>query len=339
MTVPGAVTLRRAVKWIRRSDPLILMYHRISDTGPDPWGLGVSPQHFSEHLEVLRQQAGPVALRELSRRARKRGPRTVVVTFDDGYADNMLDALPLLHGQEIPATVFVTTALLGKTRAFWWDELADLLLRPGRLPDGLQLTVRGRDFRWTLGASVEYSERAYAGHRRWAAMRQEPPTERHAVYLSLWELMLPLPDDEQQRLLSALGVWSGNAPTRAATHRMLSEGEVMSLGSDDLIEIGAHSVTHSVLPSLPTDVQRREVSDSKRTLEALIEKPVSSFSYPYGRTSESTLSLVRDAGFARACTTRPASVAPNGDPFELPRVAVPDCNGEQFARILNGAFQ
>jgi peptidoglycan/xylan/chitin deacetylase (PgdA/CDA1 family) len=228
---------------------------------------------------------------------------------------------------------------LGKTRAFWWDELADLLLRPGRLPDTLELTARGRDLRWTLDASVQYGEHAYARHSRWAAMMQEPPTERQAIYLSLWELMLPLSDDEQRLLLDAVAAWSGTPPTRGATHRMLSEGELMSLGGDGLIEIGAHSVTHSVLPSLPLDAQRREVCESKRALEALIEKPVGSFSYPYGRTSEPTLSVVRDAGFDRACSTRPASVTPHGDPFDLPRIAVRDCNGDQFATMLNGVFQ
>jgi peptidoglycan/xylan/chitin deacetylase (PgdA/CDA1 family) len=339
MMLPGSGTLRRAARWIRPSNPLILMYHRVSDTGPDPWGLGVSPRHFTEHLQVLQRHARPVALRQLSQRTRKYGPRTVVVTFDDGYADNVLAALPLLRGHDIPATVFVATALLGKTRAHWWDELADLLLRPGRLPDTLELTVRGQDFRWSIGASLKYAESAYASHRRWGAGMQEPPTERQAVYLSLWELMLALPDDEQQRILDNLADWSGIPQPRVATHRMLSEGELMSLGNDNLIEIGAHSVTHSVLPSLPFDAQHREVSESKRALEALIGKPVSSFSYPYGRTSEPTLSVVRDAGFGRACSTRSASVAPNGDPFDLPRIAVRDCNGEQFARMLNGVFQ
>ena len=339
MTLPGAGTLRRAARWITPSDPLILMYHRVSDTGPDPWALGVTPRHFSEHLEVLRRHTDPVALRALPLRNRKRGRRAVAITFDDGYADNALAALPLLQEHDVPATVFVATGLLGKTRAFWWDELADLLLRPGRLPEVLQLTVRGRDYRWTLGASAEYGERAYTTHRCWTALMQEPPTERQALYAALWELMLSLSDDEQQRLLSAVSVWSGNPPTRATTHRMLSESELMSLGTANIIEIGAHSVTHSVLPSQPVDDQRREVSESKRALEELVEQPIRSFSYPYGLTSAPTLSVVRDAGFDRACTTRPASVAANGDPFDLPRMAVRDCNGEQFSRMLSGVFQ
>lgn len=333
-------TWRRVATWIKQSEALILMYHRVSDAGPDPWSLSVSPQHFAEQLEVLRRWFRPIALRELqSRQSRRGGPRPVILTFDDGYADNALTALPLLRAQDIPATVFVATALLGKPGAFWWDELADLLLRPGRLPQTLKLTVRGREFRWTLGASAEYSEHAYTSHRRWQAMIKEPPTQRQAVYLSLWELMLALPDDERRRVLDALAVWSGADAKQAATHRVLSETELAWLGGDRLVEIGAHSVTHPVLTNLGIDAQRHEARESKRVLESLIEKPVDSFSYPYGRTCEPTRSVVRDAGFRRACGTRPRGVRPQGNPFDLPRISVRDCNGDLFARMLNAVVQ
>src|SRR5437667_6748579 len=109
----GSGTLRRVSTWIKQSDALILMYHRVTDTGPDPWSLAVSPQHFAEHLEVLRRRFRPVALRELQSRSPRRGPRPVVLTFDDGYADNALTALSLLRSLDIPATVSVTSPLVG----------------------------------------------------------------------------------------------------------------------------------------------------------------------------------------------------------------------------------
>lgn len=341
MMLPGTGALRRATRWVRRSDAFILMYHRVNDTGPDPWGLAVSPRHFSEHLEVLRRQTQPVPLWNLpARRARKRGPRPLLaLTFDDGYADNVHTALPLLREHDIPATVFVATAPIGDRRGFWWDQLADLLLRPGRLPATLELTVDGNDFRWSLGTSAEYTVQAYSNHARWAAIGEKPPTERQALYFALWELMLPLPDEEQRRLLERLTMWAGASQISEATHRMLSEDELISLGKDDLIEIGAHSVTHAVLPALPVAAQRREVVESKRVLEGLIDKSVNSFSYPYGRSSAPTLSVVQDAGFERACGTRPACVTADGNPFDLPRLAVQDYDGEQFARMLSHVYE
>jgi peptidoglycan/xylan/chitin deacetylase (PgdA/CDA1 family) len=60
----------------------------------------------------------------------------VAITFDDGYADLLANAKPLLERADVPATAFVVAGGLG--RPFWWDELAALLgtvaaRRPGRV--------------------------------------------------------------------------------------------------------------------------------------------------------------------------------------------------------------
>jgi len=322
-------------RWIERSDALVLMYHRISDVGPDPWRLAVSPAHFAEHVQVLRRHFRPTALRHLQESARKRGPSRVVVTFDDGYADNALTALSLLRNYDIPATVFVTTAILAAQRGFWWDELADLLLRPRSLPEMLHLRMLDRDFHWMLGPATEYGDDEYGAHRRWPAMLASPPTRRQGVYLSVWELMQSTTREEQRQVLDAMAEWSGNRDA-TTTHRMMNEAELASLAGDDLIEIGAHTVTHSPLPDLSIESQRREIVDSKDALAAVTGKAVDSFSYPYGRTSAATRELVRQAGFNRACTTRPSRVASSVDPFDIPRVAVPDCDGDQLERMLHG---
>ena len=102
-----------------RPQGLILLYHRIAIVDADPWQLCVSPEHFEEHLTVLRKFR-PGRLTEMTG-SMPRG--SIAVTFDDGYADNLHGAARLLQKHEIPATFFLTSGYLGGHAEFWWDEL------------------------------------------------------------------------------------------------------------------------------------------------------------------------------------------------------------------------
>src|SRR3954470_15948888 len=114
------------MRWSRRRPPaLILLYHRVATPTRDPQLLSVSPERFAEHLEVVRRCAEPVALAGIL--AQGEGPRAAI-TFDDGYADNLHEAAPLLAAAGVPATVFVVSGQVGTTDEFWWDELERVLL-------------------------------------------------------------------------------------------------------------------------------------------------------------------------------------------------------------------
>jgi peptidoglycan/xylan/chitin deacetylase (PgdA/CDA1 family) len=78
--------------------------------------------------------------------------RAVVVTFDDGYPDNLHEAMPLLERYDISATMFVTAGQLGSQREPWWDELDRLLLQPGILPPKLRLNINGSTFDFHIQA-------------------------------------------------------------------------------------------------------------------------------------------------------------------------------------------
>ena len=112
----GIRRLARRVSAGFRSQAIILLYHRVAEVPCDPQLLCVSPKHFGQHLEHLRQKYEVVGLPELVERVneRWRPRRAAVITFDDGYADNLWNAKPLLEQYETPATVFAATGYLAR---------------------------------------------------------------------------------------------------------------------------------------------------------------------------------------------------------------------------------
>jgi peptidoglycan/xylan/chitin deacetylase (PgdA/CDA1 family) len=334
-------TARRVARYLQhRFAPraLIVLYHRVVDLPSDPQLLGVTPRHFAEQLEVVRKHAHPLRLQDLVKvlRAGMVPRRAVVITFDDGYVDNLSNAKPLLERYDIPATVFATSGHVGIPHEFWWDELDRLVLQPGTVPEKLDLRVNGSTYRWEAGEAAQYSEEDYERHRGWHIEQPEDPGPRQRLYRSLYQLLHNLPEAERQRLLDEVRGWSGAGPDGRPTHRTMAPDEVMRLAEGDLIEVGAHTVTHPVLAALTAVAQRDEIWGSKAHLEELLNRRVTSFAYPHGAYTDETLALVKEAGYACACSSDTDAVWQGADCFGLPRVVVRDWDGEVFAQWFKG---
>jgi peptidoglycan/xylan/chitin deacetylase (PgdA/CDA1 family) len=334
-----ATTMRRA-KHRPGGTPnaIVLAYHRVVHADSDPQSLCVQPHHFAEQLAVLRQQFQLVPLRELVQRlSRGRSVAgTAAITFDDGYADNLHAARPALEGLHAPATVFVASDHIGNAGEFWWDELDRLLLQPGTLPTELEVTIAGHRYSWKLGDDACYDRAAFDRHRAWSA-GEPSPTRRHQIYSALSMMLPALTPRQREDILERLRAWAGQDRRARVSHRTLTESETVALAAGDLIEIGAHTAAHPVLSMLPVAEQKREIEASKRRLEAVLERPVVSFAYPYGALSDygrETIETVQAIGFESACTTFDDVVRPGADPFQLPRMLVRDWDGERFSREL-----
>jgi peptidoglycan/xylan/chitin deacetylase (PgdA/CDA1 family) len=315
------------------------MYHRVSEKDVDPWSLNVTPRNFSEHLMVLKRHAFPMRLDRLVD-AHLEGNipnRGTVVTFDDGYANNLYEAKPILERHDVPATVFVATGYIGHRREFWWDELDRVLLSPGRLPERLELGISGNHHNWDLGAAVDYGEEE---HRRdndtTAAEPQQGP--RISFYFSVWERLHPLPEHEREKAMEQILTWANVRTAARQTHRPLDAEEVRTLERGGLVEIGVHTVHHLSLSSHPPAVQREEIQGGRRELEEVLGHPVKSFSYPFGQFRNDTATLVRRAGFSCACTTEEEPVWKLNDRFQLPRFGVENWSGEEFEKRLERWF-
>jgi peptidoglycan/xylan/chitin deacetylase (PgdA/CDA1 family) len=337
-------SLKRLVKSILRppSNALILAYHRVANLRPDPQLLCVSPEHFREHLEVIKQFFDAASLNQVrgALGPAKTPTKRVIVTFDDGYGDNLNEALPLLERYDIPATVFIVTGFMGDGRFFYWDILAHIFLSSHVLPDRLALDVSGVEHRWHVEPQIHQQWDAV---QEWTVLSSHDPSPRCAVYKEITQILKTQSSKARTRLLKYLVEWSGlSLEAMREDYHTLSESDFQVVARHRLLDIGSHSSTHPTLAILPTDQQEEEILGSKQVLEAIMGRPVSSFSYPYGTRNDftsATLQLVKEAGFDVACANFPARLGRGTDPFALPRFLVRDWDGDALHQRLREWFE
>src|SRR5574343_378129 len=127
-----------ACRAMRPPGLVVLAYHRVYDMGDedafacDPELVSADVATFRWQMEHLRRHWNPVSLTEAvdaAEQGRALPPRSVVVTFDDGHADNHDHAWPVLREFGIPATIFLATEYIGSGTTFWFDRVATLMHR------------------------------------------------------------------------------------------------------------------------------------------------------------------------------------------------------------------
>jgi peptidoglycan/xylan/chitin deacetylase (PgdA/CDA1 family) len=259
---------------------IILAYHRIARVTRDPHLLCVDPDVFADQIDHLRRHVDIVPLAGIKQRSSR---QRVVLTFDDGYADNASVAKPILEGMGVPATFFITAGMVGAKRGFWWDRLETLVLSS------------------SLGR--EYLEVELDGRRTRLDVRSDQG--RQSAHGTIHARLRQLPVREIERLLDDLANELNTPTGDPGTNRVMSEQELLSLSSTDLFEVGAHTVSHPLLSAQSLDEQRKEISDSRSILENLTRLRVRAFSYPFGGRdafSGATTRLVEQAGYTFACT-------------------------------------
>jgi len=336
---------RKGLQWMARQvrhrispGAHILCYHRVGEVGCDPHGLSISPKRFEQQMEYLSRARRPIPLSKLLDGLGRRAVsgNAVVVTFDDGYASLLDVAYPILKRYEIPVTVFVTSRYLSTNREAWHDELQQILLEPGTLPEHLSLDLEGMSLQWQAGLSIIYTEQDTIRHRHWTLDSPLNPTPRHHLFRLLFSRLLFLPETSRVRIVDELIKWSGHPQRLRPTHRFLFPGELAKLASEKLVEVGAHSESHPILPELSRAQQEQEIVHSRNAIQDVIGKPIGSFAYPYGARSHDTIELLRKHGFNSACITFDDVVFPRTDPFQLPRICVGDISSDALARTLVG---
>lgn len=296
---------------MKANGTLILCYHRVAEGVEDPFRLCVEPENFAAQLEEIARTRQPSTLSDLSMPSRR--PR-VVVTFDDGYGDNLDNALPIAEAKGVPITVFVTSGMLGHQKGFWWDRLAALLRDRPSGSNEISLVIDQDVVTLPLGGRGDEADLAAVRGR-----------------------LISLPVRDIEAALDAVSAQWSVPSTAPPDARPLTPEEFLQLAASDMVTIGAHTVDHVRLRGRSSDEQLQTIEASRKDLEQILDRSVTHFAYPFGGPDDfdrDTVEAVRAAGFETACTTLPGSAGPSGDPYRLPRRLVMDWGRLRFRAQL-----
>ncbi len=312
---PIVLAIRRARNLLLRAidtPVVVLLYHRVAELASDPQRLAVTPDNFRAQMAYLKQRYPLVRFEEDW--SRVKGP-AIAVTFDDGYADNALNALPILDEVGVPATFFVSTGHLDARQEYWWDELERILLGGLALPESFALRDGRYGSCWSTGTLAA----------------------RKSFYAEITPLIKKLTADRRDDWLSQLRHWAGTDDAGRSAYRSMTSAELQQLASSSWVTVGAHTVTHSRLSALAEEQQREEIFKSKRQLETLLGRPVTTFSYPYGRKADynrTSINLCREAGFVRVAANFYGLSYRWTDTMQVPRYLVRNWGVDEFDAMM-----
>ena len=299
------------VLWLRARLGLraltVLTYHRVGEPGDEGElnreVIEVTPAELSAQVAMLGAQCTILSLADL-RRLRNGGPippNPVLLTFDDGYADNHRTALPILRRAGVAATFFIPTAYPDAGQLFWWDKVALLFARS---------TVETVELAYPTRQTVEPRGDPRGGTQRVCAAIKATPRVSLA---RVWE--------ELERALGA--TISAQEEADLARRTLMSWSEIRALTAAGM-DVQSHSHRHLVLNTLAPQDAERDLRRSASILREALDRPVHSVAYPVGyelsgelrrapAAASFELGFTNDTGL---CSLR------RFDPFNVPRVSM-----------------
>jgi peptidoglycan/xylan/chitin deacetylase (PgdA/CDA1 family) len=321
----GALWLLAAVALRRKA--IVLMYHRVlpAQARADSHSadaIVVSARTFERQMEFLRRHFRPLAPGEFAAALRNGdfAARSCLVTFDDGWYDNLEHALPVLRRHGVPATIFVATDYIGGTHCFWQERLARLLWSI-----------------WRGGADGRAFARELTG-------TSIPEQDEARVRVAIRAFVSDVKSQSAAAVTELIARCEAHLDSKGITHldngndRFMSWEEVGQLATSGVVTIGSHARTHTPLTLLPGEHALAELRESAAILRERLQQEPRFFAYPNGNHSAATEDLVARAGYQLAFTTDSGHVAAGDSPLRVRRINIAEhgtsSNAEFLARIV-----
>jgi peptidoglycan/xylan/chitin deacetylase (PgdA/CDA1 family) len=298
---------------------VVLQYCRVALLTHDPHQLAVQPCVFERQMEYLAESCNVLSFDAMANcltRGRPFPPRSVVVTFDGGYAELLYTVQEVPERLNLCATAFVPSSMLVDGRPIWYDELEDLLIANDASAE-CEITIDNRPIR--VSTRNQY--------------------ERLASYDQLVSSLSHRPSRQQHQILDELRQCIEYEGSEADSHRRLRIHELKRLDERGCISIGGSTHHHVSPEGLTRGQQLAQVSENRDVLEEILGHEIEHFSYPFWSVLSPPTAAgepLESFGYRTICCNNPGVVTiwTESGRYELPRVLASDRSLFRFHQRL-----
>lgn len=294
------------------SRALVLRYHSLRKDDKDvpqyvSPSISISVRLFEQQMSYLAKKYACLSIEEVSGRlheGKPLPPRTIVVTFDDGYYDNYALALPVLRRYDVPAVVYLVSDVLVRGQPLWTSLLRYAFMKSSRPLFDTSVLGNGETQSYPLATLMD---------REWAIR-------------GFTNILNRMPSADRTQHLNQLFTHLRVDPPPDSNAWFLSKNHVDEMMKEK-VTFGAHTASHPNLPGIGLDEAEEEIVNSKVEIELLLGKNIDHFSFPnsgslYPHFNSELMDQVKKAGFLSAVTSTTGWVGRTSDPFQIRRIGI-----------------
>ncbi len=306
--------LRFILQKLRPGTVTIFMIHGVVGGEPSDWAPAWRRHTIDELdfiIKTLRQYFRIVsmsaAVEYLSQNSSSSKEKLLVLTFDDGYKNNLTSALPVLQKHGAPAIFHLATAGIENGEPYWIDRLDYLFQHVNRTT--LDVKIGPVMFKLDMSNRANY-EKSYRALR--LKLKREMPSDK-------------ILQEEIEKFASSLEMETSVATKSDLRHDkwagLMSEADLSTMPAS--IEFGAHTVNHKRVNAMSIEELMSELEGSKAYIEKHSGRPCKHFCYPNGDYSDEAARCIEKQGYDSAVTTEMGINQVGDDLFKLKRVPMP----------------
>ncbi len=265
-----------------QNDFVVLAYHRIMDVDDNyPFDIeliSASCKQFDEQMAFVSRNFVPVSIEQVVNcyiNNLKLPKKSILITFDDGFADNYKNAFPILKKYNVPATIFLSTDFISSDNTLWFDRLSYFIMN---YDEGLMKVAVREKFKVNCTAK-----------------------SRRQILEEVMEYVKIIPNSDREKLLKEL--YEEFDFSYSENHMHYSETlnwQQIKEMDESCVSFGSHTLSHPILSQLDAAELTHELTESKKVIEKNINHSIDTIAYPVGTRSafnEEVISESRLAGY------------------------------------------